>query len=218
MGSERVATAALAVALVAAGAAAWWLALRPARVADGSSLAAIPYELGRWRGVDVPVEDAVESMLRADFNVQREYRHPEGGPVWLYLGYYGTDRGGTPEHTPRACYTAHGWSVVEARELVRDPGTGRRANEYVVAFGAHRRLVHFWYRSYRSAALLSPFALRVDHALGRLREGRGDGALVRLSTPITDGDRSHARSRLLDLAARLEPELAARWPEEPVRR
>ncbi len=67
-------------------------------------------KIGVDRG-EIPLAENVESMLRADFNVQRAFLHPLGDVVWLYIGYYGTDRGGTPEHTPPQCYRAHGWSL-----------------------------------------------------------------------------------------------------------
>ena len=62
--------------------------------------------------------------LRADFNLQRAYTGPAGSLIWLYLGYYGTDRGGRPEHTPRGCYTGAGWGIEQARTFdVRGDGT-----------------------------------------------------------------------------------------------
>ncbi len=205
---------ALALMLAAAGSVAWWLTLREPLVPAPESLEAIPLELGPWRGQPLEVGATVESILNATYNVQREYRHPLGELVWLYLGYYGTTRGGTPEHTPRACYSAHGWAVAEEATLVRDPTTGREAREYVVEQDGEQRLVVFWYQSFRSGALLSTAALRVDHIVGQLTRGRGDGALVRLSTPIQGADRAGARSRLLGFAALLDPPLEARWPEE----
>lgn len=212
--AERTATGALVVLLVLAGAVGWWTVLRPPLHADATRLADLPLHLGPWEGVDLPLEETVESMLRADANVQRAYQHPVGGLVWLYVGYYGTQRGGTPEHTPRACYTAHGWEIAAPRRLLRDPQRALHANEFVVMQGGHRRLVHFWYRSFRSPDLLSPVALRVDHVLGQWTAGRGDGALVRISTPVEGDDLVGARSRLLGFATLLEPELARVWPME----
>ena len=212
MRGERV-HAALVILFLAAGAVAWWLELRPLPRADVASLQAIPVRLGEWYGEELPVDATVESMLRADANVQRAYHHPLGELVWLYLGYYGTARGGTPEHTPRACYAAHGWSLVEERRLPPDPA-GLRAVEYLMEQGDERELVHFWYRSFRRARMLGLVALRLDHALGQLRAARGDGALVHLSTRLPDGDVVAARSRLLSFGALLEPELARHWPGE----
>jgi hypothetical protein len=56
--------------------------------------------------------------------------------------------------------------------------------------------------------------LRLDHLSGRLRGGRADGALVRLSTPLAPGREAEARARLIAFARDLDPLLAERWPRE----
>jgi len=77
-----------------------WLQLRPSLAVDPSPLASLPTTIGAWHARDVPLEDSVEQELRADFNVQRVYAHPSGDTIVLYVGYYGTERGGRPEHVP----------------------------------------------------------------------------------------------------------------------
>jgi len=179
---------------------------------DPSELASLPLRLGEWKAVDMPLDQAVESMLRADFNIQRTYEHPLGDVVWLYIGYYGTERGGQPEHTPAVCYRAHGWEIREQRTL--SVGPGLRVNEYLVVLGGEQHLVHFWFRSYRSTGLLGGIDQTVDRLAGRLLAGRADGSLVRISTPVDDDDLAPARSRLLRFAEQLDRQLAEHWPTE----
>ncbi len=212
--SDRTSTIAAVALLLLAGMAAWWFQLRPALEPAPASLAALPFHLSSFEGIDSPVGDNVEEMLRADFNVQREYLHPLGQVVWLYIGYYGTQRGGTPEHTPHACYVAHGWKVIEEQTLITDAASGHSAVEYLVESRGQQQLVLYWYRSYRSTGLLSTLALQLDHIVGKLAEGRGDGALIRLSTPLIGVDRTAARALLMSFARELEPELAKVWPTE----
>jgi len=204
----------LVVALLLAGGAAWGLHARKQLVARPESLEGISRELAGLLAADIPVGDETAQLLMADYHLQRAYEHDLGGLVWLYVGYYGTARGGTPEHTPRTCYGAQGWQVEEQTVLPFGVGGGLRTNEYVVANAGQRRLVHFYYRSFRSSGVLSLLRLRWDHFLGNLQDGRADGALVRLSAPIAAGDHLAARSRLLGFAAGLEAELAEHWPEE----
>jgi EpsI family protein len=210
----RLGTAALCLLLAGAGAVAWWLQLQPPMRVDPSGLLGLPAEIGDWQGQDIPLEDQVEAELRADFNLQRVYRHRTGEIVWLYLGYYGTSRGGRPEHTPRGCYTGAGWTVERVRTLDVDPASGLRVNEFLVERDGDRRVVHFWYRSHLRTGILGGLDQNLDRLEGRLFHGRADGALVRLST-VTDGsDDVAARSRLLAFARVLDPLLAERWPEE----
>ena len=54
----------------------------------------------------------------------------------------------------------------------------------------------------------------LDRLFGRLADGRADGALIRISTPVSPGDEVPSRSRLIAFASALEPLVAARWPAE----
>lgn len=211
--SERISNVLLAVLFVAVGTLAWALRLDPELRVDTAPLAALPRELGGWSGTDLPLATAAENMLRADFNLQRAYVHPLGATVWLYIGYYGTERGGTPEHTPAACYRAHGWRIAERRTLVVAPERGLRVNEYLVEKGGRRDLVHFWFRSHRRTGVLGTPDRMLDHFIGRALDGRADGSLVRVSG-VVDGDLVTLRSRLLSFALRVDEELDRHWPRE----
>lgn len=200
--------------LALSGGVAWSIRLDGGLAAAPASLSTLPHRLAGFEGVDLPLEGSVEEMLDADYNVQREYVHPFGQSVWLYVGYYSTRRGGTPEHTPRTCYAAHGWEVVQETTLTSDPLTGHPVQELLVQSQGERQLVVFWYRSFRRTGMLSKFALHLDHLLGRLSDGRADGALVRLSTPLVDTDEVAARSLLLSFARTVDAELDERWPRE----
>lgn len=213
MNSSNLATGILIVILLAIGGFAWSLQLQPALAIDASALATLPMRIGVYDGEEVPLESTVESALRADFNLQRSY-YGAGSLVWLYVGYYGTARGGRPEHTPRGCYTGAGWGIESARTLRVDPDGDLRVNEYLVEQNGERRLVHFWFRSSRRTGMLGGWDQNVDRFLGRLTDGRADGALIRISTPLFGDDEIGARGRLLGFASMLDPLLAERWPTE----
>ena len=204
----------LLVALLAVGGFGWSLRFRPALDVDVEPLASLPAEIGIWRSVDQGMNTAVESELRADLNLQRTYSGPAHAPVWLYIGYYGTDRGGRPEHTPRGCYPGAGWFIEHARVLEIAPERALRGNEYLLERDGQQRLVLFWYRSHRSTGLLGGLDQNVDRILGRLGQGRADGALIRVSTPLQAGGEVAARGRLMAFASQLDPLLDEHWPVE----
>jgi EpsI family protein len=220
-------TSLLVAMLVCVGAASWWFQLRPPLDVDAAPLMALPQALGSWDAIDVPLDQNVESILRADANLQRAYVHPLGAIVFLYVGYYGTERGGRPEHTPEVCFHSQGWEIAERRTLTvnaesRTPDGAKsdgerksfRVTEFVVEQGGQRHLVQFWYRSHRSTGLLGPLDQALDRLVGRLVDGRSDGSLVRISTPIADGDLVAARSFLLQFAATVDEQLDHHWPVE----
>ena len=213
MNSSNLATAALVIALLAIGAFAWSLQLQPIFEIDASALDTLPIQIDVYEGHEIPLESTVESVLRADFNLQRSY-YGAGSLVWLYVGYYGTTRGGRPEHTPRGCYTGAGWGIESARTLRVVPNGELQVNEYLVEREGERRLVHFWYRSARRTGMLGGWDQNIDRFVGRLTNGRADGALIRVSTPLNGDDEVSARGRLLGFASALDPLLAERWPTE----
>ena len=212
MKHETTTTILLAIALLVVGAVAWGLALRPRLSVDATALAALPTRLGSWTSEDVPLEAFAESILQADYNVQRRYRNDAGDIVWVYFGYYGTERGGTPDHTPRVCFTAQGWQI-EDHAVVEVAGE-LRVNELVVSLDGERQLVHYWFRSFDKTGLLGDFDRTFDRLFGRLLHDRADGALVRVSTRIEDGNRDIARERLLAFDASFDALLASHWPRE----
>jgi EpsI family protein len=205
---------ALIALMMVVGALGWYLRLGPELHVDASPLNDVPTQIGRWKSIDLPLASVVESELRADFNFQRTYLTRSGDKVWLYVGYYGTARGGRPEHTPRGCYTGAGWGIKSSRTVEIDSNGEFRANEYLVEQRGEQRLVHFWYRSHRRTGILGGLDQNVDRLLGRLLDGRADGALVRISTPLSGDDTTTARGRLLSFASLLDPLLAKHWPIE----
>jgi len=127
------------------------------------------------------------------------------------VGRYGTRRGGTPEHTPDVCYLAQGWTIVEATDRAIGGRDGFDVREFVVEKDGERRLVHYWYRTSHRTGITSIARLRLAHFWGRLVRNRGDGALVRLSTPTEGDDVAGARSRLQGLDVALEEALEGVW-------
>ena len=214
MTDYRVANSILGLVLLFVGGFAWSLQLRPRLEVHAQALTALPPDLDDWHSRNVPLEETVESILQADANVQREYVRPTGDSVWLLVAYYGTERGGRPEHTPGLCYPANGWRIERGGTVTIDPARDLRATEYVAEKNGHHDLVQFWYRSHRRTGMLGDLDMSLDHLFGRMRTGRADGALVRLSTPIRGDDEVAARGRLMAFAAAIDLQLAAHWPTE----
>jgi EpsI family protein len=212
---EKAQSAILAILLLAVGALSWQLQLRPPFEVDPSDLASLPLEIDRWQGAELEIPTDVAEMLDADFHVQRVYGHPLVGVVWLYVGYYGTERGGRPEHTPWVCYPSNGWSIERSEVVEVQNGEVDRVNELLVEREGERRLVHFWYQSNRRAGMIGEFDQALDRLISRLDSGRADGSLVRISTPLGDvADESTARLQLIAFGREIAPFLRAHWPSE----
>jgi EpsI family protein len=153
-------------------------------------------------------------MLRADFNLQRDYQGPDGAWIAVYVGYYGTARGGRPEHTPPVCYDSQGWEIVDSREVELDPARGLRATRITVAQAGERHLVLFWYRSRERTGIVSLTGLSLERLRSRVTTGRADGALVRVRPPVGRNGVGAAESRLGGFAVQLDALVDAHWPDE----
>ena len=198
--------------LLVAGAAAWWLSFRTFSEGDPTSLDALPFSLGGWQATSIEMDQSVADMLNADHNVQRAYQHRLGYTTFVYIGYYGTGRGGTPEHTPDVCYPSQGWAITEDTKHRVGGQNGLELSEYVVEKEGERRLVHFWYRTGRASGMTSIWQLRLSHFWGRLGNSGGDGALIRLSTPLDVSDYDAVQGRLFAMDTLVEAELDRKWP------
>ena len=90
-----------------------------------------------------------------------------------------------------------------------------RANELLVERGGDRRLVHFWYQNHRKSGMLGGFDQAIERFVSRIRFGRADGSLIRLSTPMRlDEEPESARTRLRALAREVVQPLRRLWPAE----
>jgi EpsI family protein len=208
-------TAIIAIVCLAVGVVSWHLLLRPSLEIDTSRLEELPLEIGQWKGIDLEMQSGIEKMLDADFHLQRAYRHSLAGIVWFYVGYYGTQRGGRPEHTPWVCYPSNGWDIERSQVVnVQNREVGR-VNELLVERDGERRLVHFWYQSHRRSGMLGDVDQALDRLIGRLGSGRADGSLVRLSVPVrSPEDSSTARLQLIEFGREVAPLLRRHWPSE----
>ena len=138
MTDSRVANVVLGLVLLLVGGFAWSLQLRPRLEVDAQALTGLPPDLEDWHSRNIPLEETVESILQADANVQREYVRPPGDSVWLFVAYYGTERGGTARtHASGLCYPANGWRIERRGTVTIDPARDLRATEYVAEKNGH---------------------------------------------------------------------------------
>jgi EpsI family protein len=218
MNFERWSLLLMIPVLVVFGAVSWLMLLQEPLEVDAQQLGELPLVVPPWQGAEIEMDSGVEEILDADFNLQRAYVHPLGDLVWLYVGYYGTERGGRPEHTPWHCYPSAGWDIVshDVVDAVDVPGRPLiEGNELIVENEFGRRLVIFWYQSSHSSGMLGGLDQALDHFVSRIRIGRADGSLVRLSTPLQRGEEIEtARSRLRSFAREIAPLLESHWPTE----
>jgi EpsI family protein len=144
-----------------------------------------PLQLQDWQGIDLPLEPRIVQALGVSDYLDRAYQSAGNSPVFLYVGYYKSQRTGVSIHSPKNCLPGAGWEPVTAGHVALPLPNGERAivNQYVVENGLRRQLVLYWYQSH-GRIIASEYRGKVYMVLDSLRLNRTDAALVRVSSPI----------------------------------
>jgi EpsI family protein len=165
------------------------------------ALSTFPLQLQNWQGVDLPLEPRIVQALGVNDYLDRAYQSPNNSPVFLYVGYYKSQRTGVSIHSPKNCLPGAGWEPVTAGHVALPLPNGKRAivNEYVVENGLRRQLVLYWYQSH-GRVIASEYRGKAYMVLDSLRLHRTDAALVRVSSPIAKQDEQASYSEVLAFA------------------
>lgn len=181
-----------------------------------TNLENLPMEISGYIGSDDRFSDEVYAELNAD---QHVYRHYKGslGEINLYIGYYGTAKGGRTGHNPYACLPGSGWAIVE-RGVVTVPTSYRPDGvtlNYLVASkdGVNNVLLH-WYQAAGTQVLATGLQQNVQRFTGRVLHNRNDGAYVQVSSFAEAEYVSEIRATVQDFAQRILEQLPAYWPLE----
>jgi EpsI family protein len=172
----------------------------------------LPQELAGYRGVDEGLEPDVLKMLGATDVLMRRYTAHGRPPVWVYAGYYASQRTGVVIHSPRQCLPGNGFSIVRADAVTLPVAAGRGVdvNRVLVSKGEDRQLVLYWYQE-RGRVVASEYWGKAYLVWDSMTRGRSDGALVRLSAPVVDSEDATSR-QLMEFATELFPVLSEFLP------
>jgi EpsI family protein len=164
-------------------------------------LSTFPLQLQNWQGIDLPLEPRIVQALGVSDYLDRAYQSAANNPVFLYVGYYKSQRTGFSIHSPKNCIPGAGWEPVTAGHVALPLPNGKRAivNEYVVENGLRRQLVLYWYQSH-GRVIASEYRGKAYMVLDSLRLHRTDAALVRVSSPIAKQDEQASYNQVFAFA------------------
>ncbi len=182
-----------------------------------TNLENIPMKIGEYKAVKDDFSQSVYEELNADRHVYRHYVNPEGQVINLYIGYYGTAKGGRTGHNPYACLPGAGWGIIrdetiqvfdrykQASEEVKYTIT-RKGDQFVA-------MIH-WYQSAGTEVLGSGLEQNIQRFINMVFKNRNDGAFVRISA-ATNADRVRkAGIELKKFSEKILLLLPDYWPEE----
>lgn len=176
-------------------------------VAPHQPLRELPYTLGSWTGTEQPLEEQIVQAIGVSDYINRVYVNQQLELAQLYVGYYASQRTGDTIHSPKNCLPGAGWDPVRSGYItLSGAGAGHFVvNEYVIQQGLDRQLVFYWYQG-RGRVIASEYSGKFWMVADAISRNRTDGALVRLVTPMNDGE-AQARMRLASFTRVLLPYL-----------
>jgi EpsI family protein len=177
-------------------------------------IASFPAEIDAWHGIDVPMGPETLAVLGpGQFLVRDYHRSPAEPYVDLYVAYFPSQKTGDTIHSPQNCLPGAGWTPLQSGHisLQRDDGTTITVNRYIISKGLVRQLVLYWYQAHNRVTP-SEYLAKIYLVADAIRMNRTDGALVRIVTPITNGDEEAAQARALNFTHRVLPLLDSYIP------
>jgi EpsI family protein len=151
-------------------------------------LDAFPMRVGKWQGQEETIlEDRVLNMLKLKDYLMRRYVEPEGHSVWLYIGYWDTQRKGAQMHSPKHCLPGGGWEPLEARRVsisLDQPPGAIEVNRYVIQKDQYQQVVLYWYQS-QGQAVANEIDAKLQLVKNAIFQNRTDGALIRITSPVS---------------------------------
>ena len=154
------------------------------------NLASFPDQIGEWSGTRVSIQAKVLDVLGPGEYTERTYENPsEDRYVDLFLAYVPNQRTGDWLHSPKHCLPGAGWTpVAESRLSLVRPGAGQlTVNRYVIAKGLDRQIVLYWYQAH-GRVVASEYWAKLYLVEDAVRLNRTDGALVRVTTPVSGSE------------------------------
>lgn len=199
-------------------------------------LNSLPLQIDGWTGTDEPLDQQTLDILGPgeflvrDYEVRdyegRDYENasqpqPEPQPqpqaqpwINLYIAYFPTQKAGDTIHSPNHCLPGAGW-VPTSRETVqitRPNGSSFPVNRYVVSKTGARQLVLYWFQAH-GRAVASEYWAKYYLVADSVRMNRSDGGLVRLMTPMLNGESPEAaQARMMKLGSQFLPLLDSYIP------
>lgn len=173
------------------------LASRAEISSSHSRLVEFPTRLDQWVGNPGLLDSDAEKMLNPDDYILSDYRDPHGNLVNLYIAYYASQRNGRGPHSPSDCIPAGGWAITNISPVsYADTDDRQSLNRVVIQKDTIKQLVYYWFDE-QGTSVANEYEAKLRRLTNAIVENRTDGALVRLTTPISRDEPEEAADRRL---------------------
>ena len=188
------------------------------KVPVAKDLILFPELLGDWRGTNSAINDKVLAVLGVEDYLMRRYSGGEGPDIWLYVGYYESQREGDIIHSPKHCLQGSGWNAIsssrERINLAKGPVKTVEINRYLVQNGLKKDLVAYFYYS-GGRVVANDYLYRLGLIWDLMLKNRSDGALVKISCSV-NSDEIHTWQHLVSFLQEFFPALNEHFIDQSV--
>ena len=168
-----------------------------------------PLTVGAWEGTRQYMEQVFIKELDLSDYAMIDFKS-DGKHVDFYVAYYESQRKGESIHSPETCLPGSGWVFRQAgRAFVSLLESGRSitVNRAIIEKSGYRQLSYFWFPA-RGRILTNAWEMKIYAFWDALIRQRTDGALVRLITPVLQGEQvEDAEARLQGFTREIVPVL-----------
>ena len=183
------------------------------QLVSNKAFAQFPLHLGEaWKGRELGLDEKVLDKLKLSDYMMRVYVPvvAQGGeeselfeaedqesqtprvrphlPVWLYVGFYQSQRTGATYHSPKNCLPGAGWQFMKSDfiTLTMPDQTRITVNNVLIQKGIDKQVILYWYHD-RGRVIASEYWAKGYLVWDALIKNRTDGSLVRISVPVPNG-------------------------------
>ena len=170
------------------------------------AISTIPIEIQKWYGKDMPVEDNIYEILETKSIIHRMYYSEESQNVFLSLVYYPETK--VDFHSPTGCLAGKGQILTKTiKKILLSFNNNQKEisiNQLITGEVNNQTLVYYFYKS---GAYLGDnyIKLRFNLALNKFSKNTKSGSLIRISTPIQNGNIEKSSQILLEFLNELYP-------------
>lgn len=172
-------------------------------------LNSLPKQMDSWIGTDEALDQQTLDILGPGEYLLREYENAKDPQpaINLYIAYFPTQKAGDTIHSPNHCLPGAGWIPVrnEVVQIARPDGSSFPANRYLGSKGGERQLALYWFQAH-GRVVASDWKAKYYLVDDSIHMNRSDGSLVRLMTPMFEGESADAaQARLMQLGSQVLP-------------
>ena len=138
-------------------------------------------------------------------------------PVWLYVGFYQSQRTGATYHSPKNCLPGAGWQFIESDFITLTMSDQARitVNKVLIQKGLDKQVILYWYHD-RGRVIASEYWAKGYLVWDAMTKNRSDGSLVRISVPVKDATVQEAFDQGVEFLRDLWPTLLEYMPDHSV--